>query len=95
MNKARTLIAGLRRNFDEVKNHGVSLEELAEMEQCIAEGEKLSAELDEVRTRANELCHEANEKMAIVKYKMTELKRMVKRKFEQPRWESFGVTDKR
>lgn len=95
MGKARTLIAGLRRNFDEVKNHGVSLDELAEMEQCIAEGERLSAELDGVRARANELCHAANEKLAQVKFKVVELKRLVKHNFDMARWEDFGVPDKR
>ena len=95
MGKARALMAGLRKNFDEVKHLGVSLDELAEMEQCVAEGEKLSNELDGVRARANDLCHAANEKLATVKYHMNELKRMVKHNFDPARWPDFGVQDKR
>ncbi len=93
--KAKMLVEGLKKNYEQVKGYGVRQEELTELEVVIAEGEKLNAEVERLRAETSEMVANANGKLAEVKAKMAEWKHMVKLNFNIEQWQNFGVMDKR
>lgn len=95
MNKAKILVTGMRRNYEQIKEHGISLEELSMLESAISEGEKLNKEVERLRSEISEMSTQANRKLITVKDKSLELKRIVKRHIDIDHWEDFGVMDKR
>ena len=95
MNKAEILVTGMRRNYEQIKEHGISLEELSMLESAISEGEKLNKEVERLRSEISEMSTQANRKLITVKDKSLELKRIVKRHIDIDHWEDFGVMDKR
>lgn len=95
MDKAKVLIAGLRKNYEQIKDRGISLNELSMLEKAIGEGEKLNKEVERLRSETSEMSTQANRKLITVKDKSLELKRIVKRHIDIDHWNDFGVMDKR
>lgn len=93
--KANLLIAGVRKNFDLVKNHGITLEQLRDLEEAAKVAAQMNEEVEELRQQTTIKAAQANKKLIEIKDTMRDVKRVVKGYFEQPKWESFGVLDKR
>jgi tryptophan synthase alpha subunit len=93
--KANTLVAGLRKNYDSVKNFGISHEQIDRMEECAKAVASMSAEVDELRATLNAKATAANRKLMEMKDAMRDAKQIVKHNFEQTKWEGFGIPDKR
>jgi ribosomal protein L13E len=95
LNKAKVLVAGLKRNYEQIKNRGISLEELNNFGNAISEAEKLNSEVERLRLETSEMVAQANRKLITVKDKALEFKRIVKRYNDISKWADFGVMDKR
>lgn len=95
MDKAKVLLAGLRKNYEQIKDRGISLEELSMLESAIGEGEKLNKEVERLRSETNEMSTRANRELITVKDKSREFKRIVKQHIDISQWVDFGVMDKR
>ena len=93
--KARTLLDGLRANYDQVANHGITHEALNQLDNDAAEGDTLNAELDALRAQISEKASIANKKLNNLRAQVQEMKQIVKRNFDQSHWEALGVPDKR
>lgn len=95
LNKARILVAGLKKNHEQIRNQGISLEELNELDNAISEAEKLNSEVERLRLETSEAVTQANRKLITVKEKSLEFKRIVKRYNDISKWSDLGVMDKR
>ena len=93
--KAQMLAAGLRKNFDLVKNRGISSEQIAQMEEDAKEAARMNEEVELLRTEVSAKAARANKKLTEVKNNMQNAKQIIKRCFDQERWIDFGVKDKR
>lgn len=89
------LVAGMRKNFDLVKNHGITLNQLSDLEEAAKAAAEMNKEVEALREQTSLKAAEANQKLIEVKDAMRDVKRVVKGYFEQTKWESFGVLDKR
>ena len=95
INKARILIAGLGKNHELVKNYGISLEEVSQLEEVISEAEKFNEEVERLRSEISQTSMSANKRLIIIKDQVLEFKRIVKRHIDINRWNDLGVMDKR
>lgn len=95
LNKAKVLVAGLKKNYEQISNRGISLEELNNLENAISEAEKLNSKVERLRLEISEVTSRANKKLITVKGKALEFKRIVKRYNDISKWADFGVMDKR
>lgn len=95
LNRAKVLVAGLKKNYEQIRNRGISLEELDSLENSISEAEKLNCEVERLRLETSEVATQANKKLITVKDKAVEFKRIVKRYNDISKWADFGVMDKR
>lgn len=95
LDKAKVLVAGLRRNYEQIRNRGISLENLTDLENAISEAEMLNGEVERLRSEINEALAAANKKLITIKDRTLEYKRIVKRYNDMSKWADFGVMDKR
>ena len=95
MDKAKVLVAGLRRNYEQIRNRGISPENLTDLENAISEAEMLNGEVERLRSEINEALAAANKKLITIKDRTLEYKRIVKRYNDMSKWADFGVMDKR
>ncbi len=95
MAKAKMLIAGLKNNAEWATQHNISMDELSNLEQQIAEGERLNACVDELRDKIKTITQDANGKLISVKQRTQAMKREVKMNVDITRWTDFGIPDKR
>ncbi len=89
------LVAGMRKNYDLVKSHGITLNQLSDLENAAKAAAEMNKEVEALREQTSLKAAEANQKLIEVKDAMRDVKRVVKGYFEQTKWESFGVLDKR
>lgn len=95
LDKARTLIQGLKEHLETVKNYGISIDKLQELEAAVNEGERLNAEVDRQRAELNKIVPNASRKLAEVRSLTFELKRLVKPRVDPNHWLDYGIPDKR
>ena len=95
LDKAKVLVAGLRRNYEQIRSRGISLENLTDLENAISEAEILNGEVERLRSEINEALAAANKKLITNKDRTLEYKRIVKRYNDMSKWADFGVMDKR
>lgn len=93
--KARTLLDGLKKNYDRVAPYGVTREAMEVLEAEAAEADRMNTELDELRALVSEKASAANQKLNDLRQHLQELKGVVKKNFDQAHWEALGVPDKR
>lgn len=93
--KVKMLVDGLRNHYDMVKDRGITLEQLNQMEQLSAEAEKLNEEVEQLRIKTSAKVREANERLAELKELWLPVKTEVKSSFDQLKWSMFGIQDKR
>ena len=95
LDKARTLIKGLKEHAETVKEYGISTNDLQKLEAAVSEGEKLNAEVDRQRAELNKIVPNATRKMAEVRSLTSDLKRLVKPRVDPSHWLDYGIPDKR
>ncbi len=93
--KAQSLAEGLKRNFDSVKQLGITEEQIATLVKISEETSVMSEELDELRNVVKQKASVANAKLMDLTDILRDLKSVVKINYEQQRWIDFGVEDKR
>lgn len=93
--KAQSLANGLRQKFDLVKELGISLEQIEQLEKEAQVIDGYNRELEELRAKVSEKASVASKKLTEVRTNITSLKQIVKRNFAQERWIEFGIADKR
>lgn len=95
LDKARSLIKGLKEHLETVKDYGISKDDLQKLEAAVNEGEKLNAEVDRQRAVLNKIVPNASRKLAEVRAMTFELKRLVKHRVDPNHWLDYGIPDKR
>ena len=93
--KSRNLVEGLRRHVKEMGEHGVTNDEINEMEQAVKQLEAANAEVDRLREDLKPKVKVMNDVMNRVKEAFTEKKKTLKGYYPQERWMDYGVPDKR
>ncbi len=93
--KAQMLAAGLRKNYELVKNRGISSEQIAQMEKDAKEAARMNEEVEVLRAEVGAKAARANKKLTELKNNMQNAKQIIKRCFDQEQWQDFGVMDKR
>lgn len=93
--KARMLVAGLKKNYEQVKNRGISREQIEQLEKDADLASNYNNELDALRAEVSTKAAVANRKLTEVKNNTQNMKQIIKRCFDQSRWQDFGVMDKR
>lgn len=93
--KAQVLAAGLKKNFEEVKNRGIEQVQIAKMETDAAEVDKLSKEIDDARLDLSLKIAQANRKTIELKAVIRSSKQAIKQFYDQEQWFRFGIPDKR
>ena len=91
--KAKVLVAGLRKNFDAVKNRGISREQIDVLDALTKETERMNAEVEALREEVRQKT--ASRKLFEMKHQMMVAKKTVKTNFTPYKWPEFGVMDKR
>lgn len=93
--KAKVLVAGLRKNFDAVKNRGISREQIDVLDALTKETERMNAEVEALREEVRQKTAKASRKLFEMKNQMMVAKKTVKNNFTPYKWPEFGVMDKR
>lgn len=92
---AQMLTSGLKKNLGLIKDYGVNQDDILELEIAAKQAAAIGKEVDKMRELTREKASEANAKLTIVKSKIHDIKLIIKRNFEQSRWQDFGISDKR
>ncbi len=93
--KARMLAQGLKKNYELVKNLGITMEQIEQLEKDADEAAVYNEELDKLREEVSRQVARANKKLDEIRVNVMTSKSIIKRKFEQPQWAGFGIADKR
>lgn len=93
--KAELLVAGLKKNFELVKTRGISMEQIERLEKAATQAALMNREVETLREEVSLKAGAANKKLTEVKNDMQNAKQIIKRCFDQEKWQDFGVMDKR
>src|SRR5574344_1302396 len=93
--KAQTLLKGLRNNAEQVRSKGLGNEYLREVENCCSELEKADTALDALRAEVHARVKETNDKLAALKEKIQQGRITIRNNYPQEQWARFGVMDKK
>lgn len=95
VDKATALAEGVRKNFELVKDKGITIADIELLEKQAKEVSEASAEVDELRAILSQKSAIAQKKLAEVKNQMLSVKHVIKQNFDQLKWQKFGIPDKR
>ena len=95
IDKADVLVAGLRKNLEDVKKLGITTNAINRLEEASKALRQKDAEVDALRRRATLKAHENLELIADLKAQMLAMRNAVKARYPQNEWIKFGVQDKR
>ena len=95
IDKAETLVNGLRMNLNEVKLLNVTAAGVDRLEAACKELKRKNEEVDALRRQLTLKVRENNELLSQLKDQMLEFRKTVKGHSEQSQWIRFGVQDKR
>jgi len=93
--KSRTLIAGIRKNLNELSSKGFSAAELDKMSLDLDKLKVAHEECEAIRASLSEKVKHVNNIMAQVKDIYADKKKTIKGYYPQEEWLRFGVVDKR
>ncbi len=93
--KAHMLVAGMRKNYELIKDLGITSEQIDLLERNASEAAVYNEELEKLREEVSAKVSCANKKMDEIKEIVTMAKKLIKRKFDQTEWRNFGIADKR
>ena len=95
ISKAEVLVSGLKKHLDEVKQLGITAEEIKKMEELSQTLLQKDEEVEALRREANEKGRENRELLAELKEQMLAFRKAVKQRYMQSDWIKYGVQDKR
>lgn len=93
--KAQQIAACVKKNYESVKFHGITLEQIQELEASAQEAARMNAEVEALREEVSRKATLANRKLEEVKRTMMAVKKVVKSNYDPMKWPDFGVMDKR
>lgn len=93
--KSQTLIEGLRKNLDELKERGICDADLCKMSEDLELLVKCNAECDALRVELSQKVKRMNAVLNDVKDSFAAKKKVIKLNYPQEEWVKYGVTDKR
>lgn len=93
--KAEALSAGMKKNYERIKNKGIRPEAIDELHTKALELEAMSREIDKIKAETSNKVRIAQEKLAELKNDMLQIKQIIKPAFSQEQWIDFGIADKR
>ena len=95
LDKSKSLIKGLRTNQTLAERVGISMNEVDRLEAMVSEGERMNERVDSLRKETSEMVVKANSKLNDIKELTIQLKRIIKRRYDNVQWKDFGILDKR
>ena len=93
--KSQTLIEGLRKNLDELKERGISDADLCKMSEDLKLLVKCNADCDALREELSQKVKRMNTVLNDVKDSFAAKKKVIKLNYPQEEWRKYGVMDKR
>lgn len=93
--KARMLANGMRKNYELIKELGITPEQIDLLEKNTDEATLYNEELDKLREEVSLKVARANKKMDEIRDTVTTAKNLIKRRYDQTEWINFGIADKR
>ena len=93
--KAETLVTGLKKHLKEVEQIGISTDTIKKLEETMHDLRKKDDELDTLRREVTEKSRKNHELLTELKSLGLACRKAVKQRYEQPDWLKYGVQDKR
>ena len=93
--KAQTLAAGLKKNLDELGKHGITAEDIQEMEEACEILRKKDAEVEALHMELAKKVRETHLYLAELKDKYGKHRMTIRHHYLQPEWAKYGLPDKR
>lgn len=93
--KSTTLLKGIRSNLSELKNKGVDVEGIDQMENDLQRLREANDECDRLREELSVKVKAMNAILSDVKDAFAAKKKSIKGYYMQEEWQRFGVMDKR
>lgn len=93
--KSRNLAAGLRKHLNGGVGGGITLEEIDQMEQVLAQLTAANEEVERLREELQPKVKHMNDLLAQAKETYGEHKKTIKGYYPQESWADYGVPDKR
>ncbi len=93
--KALTVAEGVRRNLEVLSQYGITEQQIDALVAVANDTGAKSAEVDELRKIVAEKASVARVSLDSLTVGLREIKQVIKRNFEQPKWIDFGIEDKR
>lgn len=95
VSKSMLLINALKKKYADVKDKGVKMVDLEDMEIQLEKLQKASKEVEEMRARLSEKVKTTNAILGQIKQSYQSTKEIIRNNYPQERWQEFGVIDKR
>lgn len=95
LEKSKLILTGVKRNQRLGREAGIEESVLLKMEEDCKRLEALSAELDKLQSEARKKSDEAHEALDMLRNRTLQVKKTIKRKYNQTWWCKFGIPDKR
>jgi|SRR5574344_114213 urease gamma subunit len=93
--KSKVLISALKKKYDEVKDKGIKMNDLEEMEHQLEQLKQANAVCEEMRQKLSAQVRHSNDMLDAVKEVFKQKKEIIKGYYPQERWMDYGVQDKR
>lgn len=93
--KAQTLVAGIKKNYGELERLGIQWESLKQLEENSAQATAMIAEVEQMRETVSQKLQAANSKLEEVKNGYSALRQKIRLNYPQEQWAKFGLMDKR
>lgn len=93
--KATTLVVGLRKYAAIVEEKGIKAETVNQIEAYCKELQVYDLELDKLREEVHARVQITNEKLAQMKDEMQRIRMIIRNNYPQEEWINYGVLDKK
>lgn len=94
--KMQMLTAGVKKHMEDLKeSQHITPELIKRLEEDALQAIGMNREVEELREKLKQMTARNNHLMDEMKQEVQEIKRFIKKNFEQPEWERFGLMDKR
>src|SRR5574344_1182245 len=95
LQKSRQLIDGFKKNINDLRDKGVTLDELSKMSEELDALAAANKECVAIREQLKTKSHNASRILTEVKQTFVEKKKLIKGYYPQEEWIKYGVMDKR
>jgi hypothetical protein len=93
--KTQSLLTGLKKNIEIVRSKGLNEEFINKLESDNNLVATFDKENEQIKADLKNKIVKANSKLDEIKKQVKEAKRIIKSDFDQSKWISFGITDKK